>query len=194
MRVVTTTTKRAKVERGTSTHKTSFSSSVTQKKTTQPLSRQTKVSTASVVTKTITPKKNTYKKRVKRFLKLSLKSILLSPSFHSSIKMVMIALIISGMGYTSYRFITKTFANEVIVSQSEIVARVNKLTMLPVEDPYEIVRVQDEEDLRKQNSFYKDVKEGDYILVYKDMAVIYDLRDNTIVAIKKAEKRAVQPQ
>ena len=56
---------------------------------------------------------------------------------------------------------------------------------LPPEAPYEIVRVQDEEDLKKQNEFYKDVKEGDYILMYKKVAIIYDLRNNAIVAIKR---------
>ena len=89
------------------------------------------------------------------------------------------------MLYGSYLYIGKTFANEVVVSQSEIVARVAKLTSLPAEEPYEIVRVQDEEDLRKQNPFYKDVKEGQYILIYKNIAVIYDLRNNSIIGIKR---------
>jgi hypothetical protein len=95
------------------------------------------------------------------------------------------ALIVVPMLYGSYIYIGKTFANEVIVSQSEIIARVAKLTSLPQEDPYEIVRVQDQDDLRKQNPFYKDVKEGDYIIMYKNAAIIYDLRNNAIVAMKR---------
>lgn len=87
----------------------------------------------------------------------------------------------------SYVYISKSFANEVVISQSEIISRVSLLTTLPPEEPYEIVRVQDEEALRKQNSFYQEVKEGDYILVYKHMAVIYDLRNNVLVAIKKTK-------
>jgi hypothetical protein len=89
--------------------------------------------------------------------------------------------------YTSYRVIGKSFANEVVVSQSEIIARVAKLTPVPQEDPEEIVRVQDPEILKKQNSFYNDVKEGDYILMYPNLAVIYDLRSNSIVAVKRNE-------
>lgn len=111
--------------------------------------------------------------------------MLLSPVFHSTFKIVATTVIATSMLYASYLYIGKTFANEVVVSQSEIVARVGKLTSLPNEDPYEIVRVQDEEDLRKQNPFYKDVREGQYILVYKNLAVIYDLRNNTIVGIKR---------
>jgi hypothetical protein len=126
-------------------------------------------------------------RKLKRYAKQSIKSTLLSPVFHTAFKVAVSVVFISVLGYSSYFFISKTFANEVIVSQSEIVARVAKLTTLPDEAPYDIVRVQDETDLRKQNDFYKDIKEGDYILVYKNMAVIYDLRNNQILAIKRSE-------
>ncbi len=126
-----------------------------------------------------------YFKTIKRYTKQGLKSVLLSPVFHSSFKIIATAVLVSSMLYGSYLYIGKTFANEVVVSQSEIVARVGKLTLLPQEDPLEIVRVQDEEDLRKQNIFYKDVKEGEYILIYKNVAIIYDLQNNVIVGIKR---------
>lgn len=126
-----------------------------------------------------------YGKKLKRYVKQGVKSLLLSPVFHRSFKIVATVVVASGMLYGSYLYIGKTFANEVVISQSEIVARVAKLTSLPREEPYEIVRVQDEEDLRKQNPFYKDVKEGQYILIYKNLAVIYDLRNNVIVGIKR---------
>jgi hypothetical protein len=131
-----------------------------------------------------------YTKKLKRYTKQAVKSLLLSPAFHSSFKVVTVLIVSSGLIYASYFFISKTFANEVVVSQGEIVSRVGKLTALPQEAPYEIVRVQDEEDLRKQNPFYKDIKEGDYILMYKDLAVIYDLRANSIVAVKHAGEEA----
>lgn len=126
-----------------------------------------------------------FTKKLKRYTKQGLKSVLLSPVFHSSFKIVGTAVIIVSMLYGSYLYIGKTFANEVVVSQSEIIARVSKLTSLPPEEPFEIVRVQDEEDLRKQNLFYKDIKEGEYILIYKNLAIIYDLRNNVIVGIKR---------
>ena len=127
-----------------------------------------------------------YIRKIKRYAKIGVKSLLLSPAFHTSFKVFFGVLIASSLLYASYSYIGRTFANEVVVSQGEIVARVRKLTTLPAGNPSEIVRVQDEEDLKKQNSFYKDVKEGDYILMYKDMAVIYDLRANAIVAVKHA--------
>lgn len=127
------------------------------------------------------------RKRFNRYAKRGIKSMLLSPVFHASFKAFVLFAIGSGLLYSSYLFISRTFANEVVVSQSEIIARVGKLTSLPQEEPYEIVRVQDDEDLKKQNVFYKDIKEGDYIIMYKDMAVIFDLRNNTIINMKKSE-------
>lgn len=156
---------------------------------------KTSTTSHSSVTKTPTktPQKHStkkiaspYTKKFKRYTKQAVKSLLLSPTFHSSFKIMTALIVSSGLIYASYFFISKTFANEVVVSQSEIVSRVGKLTPLPQEAPYEIVRVQDEEDLRKQNPFYKDIKEGDYIVMYKDLAVIYDLRANSIVAVKHA--------
>lgn len=115
--------------------------------------------------------------------------MLLSPVFHSAVRVVSAVAIVSLLAYASYFFIGKTFANEVVVSQSEIIARVSKLTMLPPEAPYDVVRVQDGEELRKQNPFYKDIKEGDYILMYRDMAVIYDLRNNLVKGVRRPGDR-----
>ncbi len=127
-------------------------------------------------------------KKVKRYAKQGVKSMLLSQKFHTTFKVLVGVVVCSSLLYASYRFIGKSFANEVVVSQSEIIARVAKLTPLPSGEPYEIVRVQDGEDLKKQNPFYQDIKEGDYILMYKEMAVIYDLRNDTIVNMKKADR------
>ena len=128
-----------------------------------------------------------YVKKIKRYAKQGVKSMLLSKTFHSGFKVLSVALISFGVLYSSFFFISKTFANEVVVSRSEIISRVAKLTALPKEDPYEIVRVQDEEDLKKQNEFYKDISEGDYILIYKDVAVIYDLRNDAIKGVKRQQ-------
>lgn len=128
-----------------------------------------------------------YARKITRYTKQGVKSLLLSPLFHSAFRVIATVVVSCGLLYSSYLFIGKTFANEVVVSQSEIVTRVGKLTPLPKEQPYEIVRVQDEELLRKQNVFYKDVKEGDYILMYKNLAVIYDLRNNVVLGVKRVD-------
>jgi hypothetical protein len=142
------------------------------------------------------PKAPSLKKRasplsrtLSRYTKRGARAMLLSPVFHSAVRVVSAVAIVSLLAYASYFFIGKTFANEVVVSQSEIIARVSKLTMLPPEAPYDVVRVQDGEELRKQNPFYKDIKEGDYILMYRDMAVIYDLRNNVVKGVRRPGDR-----
>ncbi|MDB5260007.1 MAG: hypothetical protein JWN37_238 [Candidatus Nomurabacteria bacterium] len=125
----------------------------------------------------------------KRFGKQTLRDILLSKTFHSSFK-VLIGLLISGTAlYGAYAFIGNTFANDIIVSKSEILARVGKHTDLPQDLPEAVVRVQDPDILKKQQAFYENVKEGDYIIIYPKLAVIYDLRNDSIIALKRTESR-----
>ncbi len=130
-------------------------------------------------------------KKMKRYGKQTLRSILLSHTFHTSFKVVAGIVISTGLFYGSYLAIGTSFANEVVISKGEIVTRVAKLTSLPKEEPYDIVRVQDPEYLKKQNIFYKDIQEGDYILMYPNLAVIYNLRNNQIVAVKQGVEEVV---
>ncbi len=154
----------------------------THKKSAQGVKR---TSASSVVAKQSSSSKSSVLRKLKRSTKQGVKSMLLSPLFHRTFKGVVTTCFVIGLLYSSYLYINKTFANEVIVSQSEIVARVGRLMPLPKEEPYDIVRVQDEETLRKQNTFYKDVREGEYILIYKNLAIIYDLRNNIVVGVKR---------
>lgn len=125
----------------------------------------------------------------KRYGKKTLREILLSKTFHVSFK-VFVGLMISGSAlYGAYAFIGNTFANDVIVSKSEILSRVSKHIELPEGNPDAVVRVQDASVLKKQNDFYTNVKVGDYIVMYSNIALIYDLRNDSIVALKRTERR-----
>ena len=153
------------------------------------LKKHKKTSSSKVVRSPMaSPKRNTFTKKIKLSSKKALKSMLLSPIFHTTFKIVTGLLISSSFFYASYLAIGHSLANEVVISQSEIVARAGKLIKLPSGEPKEMVRVQDPDDLRKQSEFFKDVKEGDYILMYDDEAVIYDLLDDKIVAVKETNK------
>lgn len=128
------------------------------------------------------------KQNAKRQSKIALKSMLLSRAFHVAFKVASITLLLSGLSYGLYSHFDSTLENDVVVSKSEIVDRVSKLTVVPEGVPDAVVRVQDPEALKKQNDFYSNVKEGDYIVMYPKMAVIYDLRNNAIVSEKKTDK------
>jgi hypothetical protein len=124
----------------------------------------------------------------KRYGKQTLRDLLLSKTFHSAFK-VFFGLLVAGTAmYGAYAFIGNAVENDVVVSRSEIVARVAKHIELPEGEPEAVVRVQDAETLQTQADLYENVKEGDYILVYPSLAVVYDLRNDHIVALKSTRK------
>lgn len=124
----------------------------------------------------------------KRYGKQTLRDLLLSKTFHTTFKVVIGLMISCSALYGAYAFIGNTFANDIVVSKSEILARVAKHTELPSGEPDAVVRVQDAGVLKKQNDFYINVKEGDYIVMYSKVAIIYDLRNDSIVALKRTER------
>lgn len=123
------------------------------------------------------------------FGKKTLRAILLSRTLHVASKAVVMLVLVSGALYGAYFLVSNTFAGDVVISKSEIVARVGRQTVLPSGNPDAVVRVQDAETLRKQNAFYADVKEGDYIIMYPTLAVIYSLRTDSLVNVKRIEVR-----
>jgi hypothetical protein len=125
---------------------------------------------------------------LKNFIKKQLRAFLLSVMLRLATRLLVAGIIVAGLVFGLYKVASPLLENNVVVSQSEIVSRVSKLTTLPSdEEPLSLVRVEDAEVLKKQNDFYRDsaIKEGDYILVYPSGVVIYDLRNNAIVAVKK---------
>jgi hypothetical protein len=127
-------------------------------------------------------------KRTRRAVKLTLRDMLLSKTFHAGFKIVFGLLITGSMFYGAYAFIGTTVEKDVVVSKSEIIARIARHTELPHENPEAVVRVQDAETLQKQAALYENVKEGDYIVVYSTLAVVYDLRNDRIVALKSTQR------
>ena len=122
--------------------------------------------------------------RVKRRSKKILKAVLLSKIFDKGFRFVIFVIVVLSTLYGVYAFLDNRVTSNVIVSESEIIKRVSKLTDLPKEAPLSVARVEDAVDLQKQNAFYSNVKEGDYILAYKNTIVIYDLLNDVIVSRK----------
>lgn len=172
------------------------STKTTKKRETQNPSRVLKeavISTPRRETKNVVSKKMTtpspkLTRLVKRGSKKVVKRMLLSPAFHSFVRYSTFMMIGLFVVYGVYHFASTTFANEVVVSKSEIISRVAKHQVLPSLSPTDIVRVQDPEDLKRQNPFYNNIKEGDYILMYPSMAIIYDLRNDVIVGVKELKE------
>lgn len=151
---------------------------VAKKKTVTSVAKKRIVSRSSTLAR---PRTSSAKRTGKRLIR----SMLLSRTFQSATKSIFGLFIASTALFGAYSFVSNTFAGDVVISKSEIISRVGKLTILPPGQPDAVVRVEDAETLKKQNAFYENVKEGDYIIMYPTMAVIYSLRTDSIVAIKK---------
>lgn len=159
------------------------------KKTVKTLT-PTKTSKSKTVTSRVKRTKvSRVTKSVKNYGKKSLRAILLSHTFHSGFRALIIASLIFIPFYGVYAYIGKTVANEVVISKSQILERVSKHITLPEGSPEAVVRVQDAEVLKKQNQFYDQIKSGDYIIMYKSLAIIYDLRNDNILATKNINER-----
>lgn len=165
-------------------------SSVSKTNTVRKSGKKTITSTSVSVRPTRSSRKKVVTSRiarsVKRKSKQTLRDILLSSTFNRGFKAFFGLLIIGTALYGVYAFIGNTLSNDIVVSKTEIIARVRKHVALPTSDPEAVVRVQDAETLQKENTLYSNVKEGDYILVYQDMAVVYDLRRDQVVAMKSS--------
>lgn len=127
-------------------------------------------------------------RKTKRFGKQTLRDLLLSKTFHTAFKIVVGFMISASAMYGVYAYIGNTFANDVVVSKSEILIRVAKHIKLPTGEPEAVVRVQDANTLKTQNDFYSNVKEGDYVIIYSNLAIIYDLLNDNIIAFKYTER------
>jgi hypothetical protein len=69
------------------------------------------------------------------------------------------------------------------VTDSYILGKLGKLTEIPNEDPVYIAKVKDDVEMKKDMQMYADTKKGDYIIVFKQKAFIYDLNNNTLLKV-----------
>ncbi len=66
------------------------------------------------------------------------------------------------------------------LSNSDVLSRLGSHIILPKGDPKKIIRISNIDTLREQNTFYKGIEEGDFIIIYNKKAYIYDSRHDII--------------
>lgn len=70
------------------------------------------------------------------------------------------------------------------INQNTVLNQLSKNLILPNEEVVEMRRVSDARILSEQEAFYDNVKNGDYIIVYKSMSILYDFDKSLIKKIK----------
>jgi hypothetical protein len=66
---------------------------------------------------------------------------------------------------------------------SELVSRISKFLVVPNNENPSVVVIKDAAQLAAQQSFYKDAKDGDVLIVYSTRAIIYDIANNKLVNV-----------
>jgi hypothetical protein len=98
-----------------------------------------------------------------------------------------LAIVMTG-GFASYKFVQAKMHETSSFSDSYILQKAGKHFPLPDGAPLSLVRVEDAKKLSEENPFYANVKEGDYIIAYAKLFVIYDAVHDEIKAVKESNK------
>lgn len=83
-----------------------------------------------------------------------------------------------------FSFISISNKKNSIITQDSILLDLKKYINLPETEPVNFMRVSDAKTLSSQDKFYKNVNNGDYIIVYENMAIIYNFKAKRIINIK----------
>jgi len=125
------------------------------------------------------------RKKIKNNFKKLLKNLLLSKTFYKIFQYTLFVGLFVVILFSLYFYLHQTIGKSVIVSESEILNRVGKQVVLPKDGLISVTRVQDAQALRSQNDFYKDIEEGNYIIIYKNEIIIYDFMGNKVTGVKQ---------
>lgn len=95
-------------------------------------------------------------------------------------------LVLAGLAYSQYELYQikqADYQQKMIEKKNQnVLASVSKLMLLPDGQP-QIYYVQDAEQLKKQQVFFKSAENGDAVLVYQTVAIVYSIAKNKIVNV-----------
>lgn len=83
-----------------------------------------------------------------------------------------------------YGVIKSNKTNAESITQDTVISQLSKTISLPDNELISIMRVSDAKSLSIQDNLYKNVKNGDYIIVFKSMVLVYDFDSRFIKNVK----------
>ncbi len=106
----------------------------------------------------------------------------------SSFKLVRLIFVFSSFSLVIfvvlYGLVNSSKSKAESITQDTVISQLSKAINLPEEGPISIMRVSNAKVLASQNELYKDIKNGDYIIVFKSMILVYDFDSSFIKDIK----------
>ena len=83
-----------------------------------------------------------------------------------------------------YGLINSNKSNAESVTQETIISQLSKSIDLSDDELISVMRISDAKTLSNQDNLYKNVKNGDYIIIYKSMILVYDFDSSFIKNIR----------
>jgi hypothetical protein len=87
-----------------------------------------------------------------------------------------------------YGVIKSNKSNAESITQDTVISQLSKNINLPEGGPISVMRVSDAKSLSNQEDLYKNIKNGDYIIIFKSMVLVYDFDSRFIKDIKTINK------
>ncbi|MDP3989098.1 MAG: hypothetical protein Q8P93_02595 [bacterium] len=98
---------------------------------------------------------------------------------------IFLLVVIAGFLIWSVRSDTKTFSTEdPIIETNAVLRKLREVLLVPDETPF-VARIANVEELQRTQDFYRDAKNGHYIIVYQSIAraIIFDAENMMIINI-----------
>ena len=106
-------------------------------------------------------------------------------SFFKILKLGFISIaFLSILSITFYVIMLNNRTNAESLNQGSVLKQLSENLVLPKEEVEDFQRISNAKELANQEDFFKDAKNGDYIIVYHSMALIYDFDKKLIKNIK----------
>lgn len=108
-------------------------------------------------------------------------------SVYKIFRLIISVLVIVGLVYGAY-YMYKSYATSKELTNSEVVEKIGSKIVLPDASPNMVVKVKNSSDLKSVDTFYQDVEDNDYIVIYNDLAVIYRPSSDKLIKVMSVDK------
>ena len=106
-------------------------------------------------------------------------------SFSKLFKLVFVCIAFISILFVSvYAIFLNNRTSAESINQATVLEHLSKNLVLPQEEVNSVMRVSNAKELSSQEEFYKDVKNGDYIIIFDKLVLIYDFDKSLIKNIK----------
>ncbi len=80
---------------------------------------------------------------------------------------------------------TDVIKDKTLKDEIDIIAKVKSHVLVPNTEPISVMKVKNPDELKSSGGLYLEVKKDDYVVVYEDLIVVYDVESDKVVDINR---------